>query len=79
MRITGYISRLIPGELGAADRIFFQPDRHIDLSNVDGKHRAGSGEMIVEASLEGRAVGGPIEVELSNDADPLAATLTVVR
>lgn len=78
MRITGYITRLVRDE-GEPDRIFFQPDRHIDLSNVDGKHRRASGELVVEGVLEGRTVGAPIEVELSREADPLLTTLTVVR
>ncbi len=79
MRITGHVTRLVPGELGGPDRIFMEPDRHVDLRYVDGKHRAASGEIIVEGALEGRKVGEPIELELSREADPLQTTLTVVR
>lgn len=78
MRITGYVTRLIPGELGAADRIFVQPDAHIDLRWVDGKHRTAAGELMVEGNLEGRKVNDLIELELSGESDPLLTTLRVV-
>lgn len=78
MRINGYITRLIAGEGGEADRIFLQPDPETDLRYVDGKHRTGAGELVVEAPLEGRNLGERITVEVSGEADPNLTTLRVV-
>jgi hypothetical protein len=77
-RITGSITRLVAGDAGAADLIFMEPDAHVDMRFVDGKHRRASGEIAIEGALEGRKVGERIELELSDNADPLLTTLTIV-
>jgi len=77
-RISGTITRLVDVP-GGPETIFMMPDVHMDLRELDGRHRAGSGEIMVAAPLQGRKIGEPIELELSDQADPLERTLTIVR
>jgi hypothetical protein len=77
-RITGSITRLVAGDAGEPDRIFMQPDAHVDMRFVDGHHRRASGEIAVEGALEGRKVGDVIELELDDNPDPLLTRLTIV-
>lgn len=67
MRIAGDVTRLVPGEDGGPDLVFFNPDPGTDLRFVDTKHRRASGEMVVEAPLEGRQIGEHIECELDGE------------
>lgn len=75
MTITGNITRLVPNPDGGPGRIFFRPDTHVDLRQVDGKHRAGGDELVAVGALEGRKVGEAITCKLT-DGDPNESKLT---
>lgn len=68
--VTGTITRLVDADDDASSpRIFFMPDMHVDLTSVGTRHRLGSGEMWVAASLEGRRVGGQISCTFVGEGD----------
>ena len=82
MRLGGCISRLVAETVDEEGkrvpaRVFVNPYTGQELPYVDGRHFSGAGELIVEAPIEGRAIGLPVDLEYSDDADPNARTLRI--
>jgi hypothetical protein len=58
-RLTGRITRLVAADedRGLGAQVFFLPDDPAQVRNIDGKHRAASGELHVFADISGMKLG----------------------
>lgn len=65
--IKGTITRLVKDVEGGVDKVFFAPHQGQDVSGVDGKHKAGLGEIVATAAHDGLSVGASAVFQLAEN------------